>query len=136
MKFSLIGVNKLHSPVVVAGRTYIIKGPGALKAHSTITFLSPKGAKVELEFQADKTWGSNIWPWIDGVRIPHPTSLAFMGDTDGMPEPLKRLVDQAIFDLESEEVRLDPTGRHAKSRKAGAANQAEASKVAAALKHV
>jgi hypothetical protein len=135
MKFSLVGVNKLHSPVVVDGRTYIIKGAGALKAHSTITFLSPNGAKIELEFQADE-WGNNIWPWINGVRIPHPTSLAFMGDTDGMPEPLKKLVDQAIFDLQIEELRLDPTGRHAKSRKASATNQAKADKAAAALKRL
>jgi hypothetical protein len=134
MKFSLRGVRNLHSPVVVAGRTYIIK-----KSHTyeraTATFTSPRGARIDLEFAAYEDGTSWIWPNVDGAKIRHPDHVAF-GDTADLPEPLRPLVEQAIRDLEAEELRTDPTKRHAKSQALTATSKVDIAKADAALKRL
>ena len=134
MKFSLRGVKKLKSPVVVGGRTYIIKNSHTYE-HSTATFTSPRGARIDLEFAAYEDGTSWIWPNVDGAKIRHPQDYAFF-DTAALPEPLRPLIEQAIRDLEAEELRLDPTQRHAKDRARAAAAKAEAAKVDAAIKRL
>ena len=133
MKFSLVGVSKLKSPVVVVGRVYVLRHR-PLTSETVASFTSPKGAKIDLTFAAypDGSW---IWPSVDGVLIKHPTDYAF-GNTSDLPAALRPLIEQAIVDLEFEERRLDPTKRHVQAKSAAEARKAEADRVAKALKRL
>ena len=135
MKFSLLGVNKLRSPVVVSGRTYIIKAELFLTPHFLVSFISPSGVKIDLEMYADPYGSSWVWPTVDGARIRHPADNAFEDTTD-LPKPLRPLVEQAVADLISEERAQDPTGRHAELAARVNAAKVEAIKAAEALKRL
>ena len=135
MKFSLIGVDQLHSPVVVAGRTYFIQAKLTLTPHFMVSFTSPSGVKIDLEMYADPYGSSWVWPTVDGARIRHPADNAFENTAD-LPKPLRPLVEQAVADLIAEERAQDPTGRHAELAARVNAAKVEAIKAAAALKRL
>ena len=121
MKFSLQGVAKLKSPVVVEGRTYTIKKRSRLIDNEYIaSFVSPNDLLIEMNFSYyDEMSGGGITLRVDNQEISDARGYTntFSYDTEEIVNPkLRGLVEQAIIDLEAEEVRLDPTGRHAQAR--------------------
>jgi hypothetical protein len=119
MKFSLQGVDKLKSPVVVDGRTYMIK-KRRLNDEYIIAFSSPNGLSIEINFSYwDDFSTGGISLRVDGQEIADSRGYirTYSYDTEEIVNPkLRELVEQAIVDLEAEEVRLDPAGRHAHTR--------------------
>jgi len=121
MKFSLQGVEKLKSPVIVDGRSYTIKRRSRLIDNEYVaTFSSPNGLAIEMSFSYwDDPSRSGVSLRVDGQEIADARGYinTFSYETEEIVNPkLRALVEQAITDLEAEEVRLDPTGRHAQFR--------------------
>jgi hypothetical protein len=121
MKFSLKGVGKLKSPVVVDGRTYTIKKRSRMIDNEYVaSFVSPNGLLIEMNFGYwDEMSDGGISLRVDGQEIADARGYTntFSYDTEEIVNvKLRELVEQAITDLETEEVRLDPTGRYAQFR--------------------
>jgi len=122
MKFTLADVHKLQFPLTLNGTTYT-KRQGRFSrlvgGLYTIVFSSPHGLNIEMSVQEHDDWGrATIWLDVEGQPIHAEFGTSFFrSSTASIPDArLAALVEAAISDLEAEERRLDPTGRHAASK--------------------
>ena len=70
---------------------------------------------MTIQVKKNEVTTNQMWISVDGVPI---SDHCLSTDTTGLEPPsLRAIIEQAIVDIEGEEKRIDPTGRHAKARK-------------------